>query len=192
VAKGNYYLLIARLEPENNVETILEGFANSRSTRKFLVVGDIRNKFGKSVFEKFRRDSRICFVGAIYNDTRKIHTLKTFSSIYFHGHSVGGTNPSLLEAMASRALIAAHDNPFNRAVLEEDAYYFQHADDVTSIIEHVCRGAKEKQMIENNLVKIRTEYTWSRIIQRYEMFMYSAVCSKPQADASSMIKGVPA
>ncbi len=125
----DYFLLMARMEPENNIETILDGFYNSSSNKKFVVIGSTDNSFGQKLEKKFKADKRILFAGAIY-DSAVTHTLKYFSHLYFHGHSVGGTNPSLLEAMGSRSLIAAHHNEFNHSVLQKDAYYFQSAKDV--------------------------------------------------------------
>lgn len=173
VDKYEYYFLMARIEPENNIETILEGFYSSSSTKKLLVVGDISNRFGKYLYTKFHRDKRIQFIGALYNDAIKLHGLKTFSQLYFHGHSVGGTNPSLLEAMASRALIAAHCNPFNKAVLGRNAFYFETSNDVKHLIENTHRGDLELKMIENNLEKIKKEFRWERIISEYENLLKS-------------------
>src|SRR6185436_1004065 len=102
----------------------------SNSNKKFLVVGSVDNKHGRYLVQKFKNDARIVFTGGIYNHPQKIHSLKIYSSLYFHGHSVGGTNPSLLEAMASRALVAAHDNPFNRAILRQDTFYFSSYNEV--------------------------------------------------------------
>lgn len=175
VIRYDYYLIMARMEPENNIETILEGFTRSSSNKKMLVIGDISNKFGKYLLTRFSTDTRIRFVGALYNNARKLHTLKTFSHLYFHGHSVGGTNPSLLEAMASRALIAAHRNPFNKAVLEENAYYFENATDVRQLIENTNRGKVESVMIENNLNKIKKEFCWEKIICEYEDLLKTCV-----------------
>ncbi len=134
VSAGNYFLLMARMEPENNIETILDGFTKSGTDRKMLVVGNAANKFGKYLQDKFSQDKRIIFGGVIY-DQQRIHCLKFFSRLYFHGHSTGGTNPSLLEAMASKALIAAHDNAFNRQVLGNDALYFSDSKDITALID---------------------------------------------------------
>jgi glycosyltransferase involved in cell wall biosynthesis len=175
VNKFDYYLVIARMEPENNIELILEGFRGSKSKKQILVVGNIDNKFGNYLFTKFAPDKRIRFIGAVYNDATKLHTLRIFSYLYFHGHSVGGTNPSLLEAMASQALIAAHENPFNRAVLGDSAIYFATDGDVTSIVENVHRGDAEMTMIENNLNKIKKEFCWREIISKYDSFLNSCV-----------------
>jgi len=85
------------------------------------------------MIKRFSKVPSILFTGSLF-DQQKLHSLRSFCSLYFHGHSVGGTNPSLLEAIAAQALIAAHDNPFNKAVLGTDAYYFSSAADVKNII----------------------------------------------------------
>lgn len=170
ISTQEYYLLMARMEPENNIETILDGFYKSSSNKKFLVIGSTCNSFGQKLEKKFKEDKRILFAGAIY-DTAITHTLKYFSHLYFHGHSVGGTNPSLLEAMGSGALIAAHENEFNHAVLQKDAYYFETANDVEQLIESVNREEKENKMVENNFLKIENQYNWPDIIEQYHAFI---------------------
>ncbi|HUZ61636.1 MAG TPA: DUF1972 domain-containing protein [Hanamia sp.] len=170
ISKAEYYLLMARMEPENNIETILDGFNKSTSDKKFLVIGNTNNSFGQKLVNKFKADKRILFAGAIY-DSAVTNTLKYFSSLYFHGHSVGGTNPSLLEAMGSRSLIAAHQNEFNLSVLQKDAYYFKSSKDVEQLIESVNRDKKEEQMVQNNLLKIEKKYNWPSIINQYNEFI---------------------
>lgn len=170
ISKEDYYLLMARMEPENNIEIILNGFNHSASNKKFLVIGNTNNSFGQKLVNKFKSDKRILFAGAIY-DTAVTNTLKYFSKLYFHGHSVGGTNPSLLEAMGSRSLIAAHQNDFNFSVLQKDAYYFQSSKDVEKLIESVNRREEEEQMVQNNLLKIEKKYNWPSIIEQYNEFI---------------------
>jgi glycosyltransferase involved in cell wall biosynthesis len=165
--KEDYFLLMARMEPENNIETILEGFNNSNSRKAFKVIGDTGNRFGKYIAHRFANDERIQFKGAIF-DTPKVHAMQNNSYLYFHGHSVGGTNPSLLEAMASEALIAAHDNAFNKSVLHADAFYFSDADGVRNIVETVQRKETEKEMVTNNLHKIKNLFNWETIVTQYE------------------------
>jgi glycosyltransferase involved in cell wall biosynthesis len=167
--KEDYFLLMARMEPENNIETILEGFNNSNSPKKFKVLGDTGNRFGKFITHKFKNDDRIQFKGSIF-DTAKVRSLQNNSYLYFHGHSVGGTNPSLLEAMASEALIAAHNNPFNKSVLHTDAYYFSNASEVKDIVETVQRKEPERLMVNNNLHKIKYQFNWESIVDQYEEF----------------------
>jgi glycosyltransferase involved in cell wall biosynthesis len=168
--KEDYFLLMARMEPENNIETILEGFNNSNSRRKFKVLGDTSNRFGQYIRNKFNNDERIQFKGAIF-DTPKVRALQNNSYLYFHGHSVGGTNPSLLEAMASEALIAAHNNPFNKSVLHADAFYFSNANEVQQLVENVQRKENEQMMVRNNLNKIAYQFNWEKIIDEYEAFI---------------------
>lgn len=170
--KRKYFMLMARMEKENNVETILDGFHNCDSDKKLLVVGNTGNRFGKRLVKKYLADKRIQFAGAIY-EAHQTHTLKSFCLLYFHGHSVGGTNPSLLEAMASKALIAAHDNEFNRAVLGAAGFYFDSSLAVQQLVETVDHGEKEKDMIRINLEKIRDQYNWPAVINAYETFITS-------------------
>ncbi|MEO8886932.1 MAG: DUF1972 domain-containing protein [Mucilaginibacter sp.] len=167
-AKEDYFLLMARMEPENNIETILQGFNNSNSSRQFKVLGNTDNRFGKFITHKFKNDERIEFKGAIY-DTAQVRLLQNNSYLYFHGHSVGGTNPSLLEAMASEALIAAHNNPFNQSVLHTDAFYFSNAGDVCNLVQNVQRHNHES-MVTNNLHKIKHHFNWDNIVDQYEEF----------------------
>jgi glycosyltransferase involved in cell wall biosynthesis len=167
LATYGYYMLMARMEPENNIDMILNGFCNADSENKFIVVGNINNSFGKKMFAKYGLDKRVHFVGAIF-DKNKINTLRKFCKLYFHGHSVGGTNPSLLEAMASGAIIAAHDNEFNRAVLQNDAFYFKAATEVRQIINTMERTDATAKMIKNNLKKIKNKFNWPAIVDEYE------------------------
>jgi len=166
----DYFLLMARMEPENNIEAILEGFNNSNSPRKFKVLGDTSNRFGKFIAHRFKNDDRIQFKGAIF-DNAKVRALQNNSYLYFHGHSVGGTNPSLLEAMASEALIAAHDNPFNKSVLNTDAFYFSNAEGVKQLVENVQHKDVEQLMVRNNLKKIQYQFSWEKVIEEYESFI---------------------
>ena len=174
--KEDYFLLMARMEPENNIETILEGFNNSRSDKKFKVLGDVGNRFGKFIEHRFKNDERIEFKGTIF-DTAQVRSLQNNSYLYFHGHSVGGTNPSLLEAMASEALIAAHNNPFNKSVLSSDAFYFSDAEEVRELVETVQRKEPERAMVNNNLQKIKYQFNWESIIDQYEKFAIESYCS---------------
>lgn len=162
----DYYMLIARMEPENNIEVILDGYAESNDKRPFLVVGKASNKFGQKMQSKFAGYENIRFTGAIY-DLDVLNNLRHYARLYFHGHSVGGTNPSLLEAMASGALVAAHGNPFNKAVVEGEAFYFSNAQEVSSIIHQLGSFESREQWIEKNRQKIIEKYQWDHIIDRY-------------------------
>lgn len=162
---GSYNILIARMEPENNIEMILDAVSVCGNSDPFIVIGKYHNKFGSYLREKFKTQTQIRFLGGIY-DMQKLNELRYHSKMYFHGHSVGGTNPSLLEAMASSALICAHDNRFNKAILGADAFYFSDVAEVSELLKKVDKNSS-KDKIAHNLEKINSTYSWSRIIDAY-------------------------
>jgi len=167
IIEYNYDMLIARLEPENSIEIILDGVALAGCNRPFLVVGKHLTKYGEYLKEKYKGVSNIRFVGGVY-DINKLNNLRHYSNIYFHGHTVGGTNPSLLEAMASNSLICANDNPFNRYILNNDALYFRTAQDVSNHLLHVDHTDRAStDMIKANRDKITTIYAWDIVIDQY-------------------------
>ncbi len=177
VEKYNYDMLIARLEPENSIEVILDGVARSKAKRKFLVIGKHETKYGEYLKNKFSTEKNIIFVGGVYNQS-KLNDLRCFSNIYFHGHTVGGTNPSLLEAMGSNALICANKNEFNGAILGEDALYFNTSDEIVKVLDSVNKSSYS-QYINNNIEKIKNIYEWEAIIDQYEKFLLECIDQIP-------------
>jgi glycosyltransferase involved in cell wall biosynthesis len=173
--KQQYLLLMARMEPENNIELILDGYCQSKKELRFIVIGNTGSRYGKYLTEKYRQEEKIIFLGAIF-DEEKVQTLSTFCSLYFHGHSVGGTNPSLLDTMASRAPIAAHDNAFNKSVLEENALFFSDPDDISRIID--SKEYRNELHILNNYAKIENEFGWKMIINQYENYFNECCLAK--------------
>ena len=172
IRKYEYDMLIARMEPENNIEMILTGFSKSNVNREFVVIGNYTNTaFGKDIFRKFSSDKRIRFLGPVY-DIEALNNIRHFSNIYFHGHSVGGTNPSLLEAMACGCFISAHNNVFNRAILEYDAIYFESEEEIFEQVEQNIKLTFVNQ-IGNNVLKIEGRYSWEVVIDQYEKFLLS-------------------
>lgn len=167
-----YYLVVSRLEPENNVEMIVEGYMSSKNDCGLVIVGGI-NQYGKHLKEKYACD-KIKFVGSIY-DKKILNNLRYFSKLHFHGHSVGGTNPSLLEAMACRCTIVAHDNIFNKAVLGSEAEYFSDSTEVSAIIDSEYNASRSKAIQEKNLNKIRDIFNWEKVVAGYENLMIKAV-----------------
>lgn len=161
----NFNMLVARLEPENSIEIILDGVVLSSLNTPFLVIGNHETKFGEYLKNKFKKNENILFLGGIY-DINALNNLRYYSNVYFHGHTVGGTNPSLLEAMGSNALICANDNIFNKSILGSDAYYFTDYKDVASYIKSIKKNENLK-LLDNNSNKIRTTYSWEVIIKQY-------------------------
>lgn len=168
-----YYILIARLEAENNIVMAIEGYLHSKENgrRPLIVVGKTNTPHGKELVEKYGNEKNVRFVGGIY-DFKKLDSVRHFSKAYFHGHSVGGTNPSLLEAMAAGCFIFAHDNIFNRAVLEENAFYYPSADKVAEYLNRIDTMAEESkiQYTANNIEVIRNEYSWEHLVDEHEKY----------------------
>ncbi len=169
-----YHLVIARMEPENNIEMIIQGFLESESSMPLVIIGKTQNAFGTYLTDKYGDSSRIKFLGAIY-DQEKINNLRYFSALYFHGHSVGGTNPSLLEAMGCNALIAAHDNLFNNSILEGDAFYFSTSEDIAHLLNTFPGKFRFARFMESNQEKIRSRYNWPSVVDAYEQAMLQAM-----------------
>jgi len=171
---GGFYLAIARMQPDNHIEAIISGVLKSESEQPLVIVGNDKDAFGRHLKKNYPSE-KIIFAGGIY-EKKRLDELRKHSRLYFHGHSAGGTNPSLLEAMAASALICAHDNPFNRQVLGKNAFYFKDADGVAKII-NILRNNKSNhsKFIENNLDKIMKEYTWEGVCNSYEKLFISAL-----------------
>lgn len=163
---NQYFLIIARIEPENNIEMIIKGYLKSAHPFPLVIVGNPENKFGKYLKQRFISD-KIRFIGAIYNK-EVVNALRVFSTLYFHGHSVGGTNPSLLEAMGSRCIISAHNNIFNKSILTDFATYFSNDTEVAEIIKSGTDGAIKENWKQKNVEKVRLIYNWEKIIDSYE------------------------
>jgi glycosyltransferase involved in cell wall biosynthesis len=164
---GSYYLIVCRLEPENHVLEILRAFCRSRSTRALVVVG---NHLARTRYVQQLRslcDSRIRMIGTVY-DPVKLTALRCHAFAYMHGHSVGGTNPSLLEAMGCANLVFAHDNPFNRETLGSAGIFFRDADDLAQAIDLAEQDPvnleRRRRAAQS---RARTEYLWPDIIDRY-------------------------
>ena len=169
----NYYLLVARLEPENNIEMAIQGYlaSDENGVKPLIIVGKTNTPHGKFLVQKYGKEKNIRFVGGIY-DFKKLNSVRYFSYAYFHGHSVGGTNPSLLEAMASNCYILAHNNIFNKAVLKENAHYYTSSVEVADLLNNIKDLAAKHKVcfIENNLEEIRNEYSWEKLVDEHEKY----------------------
>lgn len=176
----SYNVLVARLEPENSIEIILDGAVLSETRQPFMVIGKHQTKYGEYLKAKFLKYENIKFAGGIYN-IEKLNNLRYFSNLYFHGHTVGGTNPSLLEAMASNSLICANDNPFNKYILGDDAFYFKAKGDIEYVLSSVKKSDESAQLILiKNVNKIREAYTWNKIVDQYADHLYTIMTTKKE------------
>ena len=170
----NYYLAVGRFVPENNYETMIREFMKSKSRKDFAIITNVNDKFLDDLERKlhFRSDSRIKFVGTVY-DQELLMKIRENAYGYFHGHEVGGTNPSLLEALGSTDLNLLLDVGFNREVAEDAALYWSKEDgELAKLIDSADQLPQEKIADCGYKAKkrIAEAYSWQFIAERYEDF----------------------
>ena len=169
--EGEFYISVGRFVPENNFETMIREFMKSHSTKDFAIITTKDEKFLNALDEKlhFSQDKRIKFVGTVY-DQELLKKIRERAYGYFHGHSVGGTNPSLLEALGSTKLNLLYDVGFNREVAEDAALYWTLEDgDLAKLIDQSDSMDEEelKEMGQKAKQRIKDEYSWQYICDKY-------------------------
>lgn len=173
IRANNYYLVVGRFVPENNYEVMLCEFMKSETKKDFVIITNVeQNKFYERLksLTHFDTDERVKFVGTVY-DTELLKKIRENAYGYLHGHEVGGTNPSLLEALGSTDLNLLLDVGFNREVAEDGAIYWtkEHGN-LARLIE--CADNMQKSEIEclGEIAKARIEndYSWGAIVEAYE------------------------
>lgn len=169
--RGEYYLVVGRFIPENNYETMIREFMKSGSKKKFAIVTNVNERFLEELEAKlhFRKDKRICFVGTVYEE-ELLMKIRENAFAYFHGHEVGGTNPSLLEALGTTKLNLLLNVCFNQEVAEDTALYWTKQEgDLAMLINDIEKmsGALIDEMGEKAKERIRTYYSWKYICNRY-------------------------
>lgn len=165
---GGYHLVVARFEPENHVDMIVGGYAASRSTRPLVVVGSApyAAEYTDRIRAAAERDSRIRLLGGVW-DQAVLDELYASSFTYLHGHSVGGTNPSLLRAIGAGAPVVAYDVVFNREVLRDAGEYFRTSGELTGLLE---KAEADPQLTrERGVAATRraADYDWDDVADAY-------------------------
>ena len=171
----SYWLVVARLEPENNIHTIVDGYIKSDTKKPLVIVGNyLSAEYEKTLNELVNQagaDKNIIFTGGIYDQT-SLNMLRQNCFGYLHGHSVGGTNPSLIEAMAMETIILAHQNQFNDEVCDNTALYFNNSIELMNTMNNVDKDPKKYEQLKTNaLARVKKEYSWEKIVSEYhELF----------------------
>jgi glycosyltransferase involved in cell wall biosynthesis len=169
---GRYMTLIARPLPENNIAEIVEGFSAVERGYKLVVLGKLnpeKDEYHKRVMAL--ASNEVIFPGPIY-DSDTVKALRFHGKAYLHGHTVGGTNPSLVEAMAAANPIIAHDNKYNRWVAGSGAVYFTTREQLADrISELLSNEALCSSLSENALSRFLDEFTWERVAAQYEALL---------------------
>ena len=169
---GRYLTLIARPEPENSVLEMVRGFSQKRRNLCLAVIGDYDVKsvaYHRAV--KAAASDEVRFLGPIY-DKDVLQTLRFHSWAYVHGHQVGGTNPSLVEAMGAGNAVLARDNKFNRWVAGPTARYFSQSEDFARQLADLCDAPEIMSELQNGSVaRFEEAYTWPNVLAEYEQLL---------------------
>jgi len=165
---GRFVTVIARPEPENSLYEVVKAFSSRKRGYQLAVLGQYldTNAYHRTV--KAAASDEVCFLGAIY-DAHIVQALRYHSAAYVHGHQVGGTNPSLVEALGAGNPVIAHDNRFNRWVAGEGACYF---DSVESLCERFDEVMGNTEIIDAmrdaSSRRFRRALTWPIVLSAYE------------------------
>jgi glycosyltransferase involved in cell wall biosynthesis len=173
VKKYEYDLLIARMEPENNIEMAIKAKLKEDSSFPLLIFSNA-TKYGNHLISKYRDFPTIRFQEAHYQH-EDLNPLRYYSRYYIHGHSVGGTNPSLLEAMACGCRILAHQNVYNQEVLEQNAKYYHDDSQLAELLNESWSLEKFDQSCQSNLKAIVEKYNWESVTDEYEQAFYRII-----------------
>jgi len=168
---GRYLTLVARPEPENSILEVVQGFSRAPRGVTLTVLGNYSadNAYHRAVKEA--ASPEVKFVGAIY-DKPTVQSLRFHSMAYVHGHQVGGTNPSLVEALGAGNAVIAHDNRFNRWVAGPQAGYFSGADGFATTLDAVLKDpARLAAMQQASRSRFEECFTWNHILAQYEQLL---------------------
>lgn len=172
VSENGYYLVVGRFVPENNYEAMIREFIKSKSKKDFVLITNVeQNKFYDQLLQDtgFDKDPRVKFVGTVY-DQELLKYIRENAFAYFHGHEVGGTNPSLLEALASTKLNLLLDVGFNREVGEDGAIYWKKDN-----LQHIIKTSEElsqeeiEKMNKLSTKQVKERFSWEFIVDEYEI-----------------------
>lgn len=170
---NRFLTVIARPEPENSILEVVEGFSRKRRGVRLVVLGNYSdaNAYHRAV--RAAASDEVDFVGAIYEKST-LRSLRFHSLAYVHGHQVGGTNPSLVEALGAGNAVIAHDNRFTRWVAGNGGRYFDGASSFEQVLESLLSSDDElKAMRAASLNRFETSFTWQRILAQYEELLTS-------------------
>ena len=166
ISPGDYYIGVCRLEPENHVLDIIKAHKAAELSKSLVVVGGLTDS---SYVQAIRATASggVLFLGEVY-DQKTLTALRYYSRAYLHGHSVGGTNPSLLESLACGSEVIAHDNAFNREVLGPLGRYFRNVETLVRLWHEVDSSPQTDESRERYRAIVRGKYSWGHVITAYE------------------------
>lgn len=162
-----YHLAVARFEPENHVLEVVRGYAASRAHLPLVVVGAAPHSGDYTRRVRAAADERVVFLGSVW-DQGLLDQMYANAATYLHGHSVGGSNPSLLRAIGAGAAVLAFDVPFNREVLRDAGRYFRTSADLSAEIERAEADPDDLEVLRAAGLRESARYSWEDVAARYE------------------------
>lgn len=166
IFKKPYALVICRLEPENNLEMIIDAFIRFNKLN-LIIIGRTDTNYGNFILQRYKNYKKINFIGGVYN-LQKLYDYRKNATIYIHGHSVGGTNPSLVEALSFNNVIYAHDNPYNRNTTFNKIIYFKNSHDLLRKLRKRYFIDKKINITQHYKKIINQNYLWRIIGRKYQ------------------------
>jgi glycosyltransferase involved in cell wall biosynthesis len=163
-----YFVSIARIEPDNSILTLVKAFSRKKRNAKLVVLGTFMD--GNAYHQEILKaaSDEVIFPGAIY-DERAVQALRFHARAYVHGHTVGGTNPSLVESLAAGNCVIAHDNKYNRWTAGEAAVFFSDETSCEAGFERLLRDDVVVRRAQSAArVRAETEFTWDKVLTTYE------------------------
>jgi glycosyltransferase involved in cell wall biosynthesis len=165
---GRFSLIVARPEPENSILEMVKGFSGKHRNHKLVVLGSYSDTDNYQMKVKSAASNEVVFLGAIY-DQEKVNALRYHARLYLHGHKVGGTNPSLVEAMGAGSAILAHDNHFNRWVAGTGGKYFCDIQTCSLHLDNLLDNDPEVEDLKvNSKSRFHESFTWNSVLAQYE------------------------
>lgn len=182
----DYAVKVCRIEPENNVHIVLEAF-KQKSDMNLVLVGNWNNsEYGKRLKEEYGSVNNIHLYDPIYNQ-REIDLIRGNAGLYIHGHSAGGTNPSLVEAMYLELPVIAFEVSYNITTTEGKAIYFSSVADLIEQLEWI-NDERLTELADKMTAIARRRYTWNNIAKKYELLIEEALSTKGKMNVSSEVK----
>lgn len=175
-----YAIVIARPEPENSILQMVRAFSARKRNVKLVVLGNYRRTVRYEAEVLDAAGEEVIFPGAIY-DPAITAALRYYARLYLHGHTIGGTNPSLVEALGAGTPVLAHDNKYNRWVAERGGIYFADEADCGAKLDHVLDDADGLLALsENCRARFHERFTYERVLQEYESLVRQ-FCHVPES-----------
>jgi glycosyltransferase involved in cell wall biosynthesis len=181
IVPNQYILVIARPEPENSLLEIVSAFSSRKWGMKLVILGRYLPQT-VAYHRKVMRaaSSEVIFAGAIY-EKELVNNLRFYARLYIHGHTVGGTNPSLVEALAAGSPVLAQDNAFNRWVAGENAHYFKNQDHCLGKLQQLLSNTNElKKMKLASTIRYLEQFSGNRDLKAYEKLLSNYMSIKSE------------